>query len=118
MQCEGWVQINCEFSCHAKGLDEVVVATIMREVLKALDYVHKQGGIHRDIKVAYGFPLYHISGSSFSRGQWSEGLSSSLSRCRRETSSSTRTGGCTWPTLESPPRWSVTAPGAMTSPTA
>ena len=51
MQCEGWVQINCEFSCHAKGLDEVVVATIMREVLKALDYVHKQGGIHRDIKV-------------------------------------------------------------------
>lgn len=55
----GWVHPPIErpcHCCHAKGLDEVVVATIMREVLKALDYVHKQGGIHRDIKVAYGTP--------------------------------------------------------------
>lgn len=37
---------------HPDGLDEVIVATIMRDVLKALDYVHKQGGIHRDIKVS------------------------------------------------------------------
>lgn len=34
-----------------QGLDEVMVATIMKEVLRALEYVHKQGGIHRDIKV-------------------------------------------------------------------
>lgn len=35
---------------HPQGLDEITIAIIMKEVVKGLEYVHKGGGIHRDVK--------------------------------------------------------------------
>lgn len=37
---------------HQDGFDEIVIATVLKQALEGLTYLHQNGWLHRDVKAA------------------------------------------------------------------
>ena len=50
-ECMSLLQVMGKDQAQYGVLDETTIATVLKEVLKGLEYFHSSGQIHRDIKV-------------------------------------------------------------------
>ncbi|KAL2943189.1 Serine/threonine-protein kinase BLUS1 [Bienertia sinuspersici] len=60
-------------STYPEGFEESVIATLLRETLKALVYLHAHGHIHRDVKDSNLQSLLDIHAGQLVRLQGDEG---------------------------------------------